>query len=177
MNPKVNKYVYIVVLLIGVSLLVVPTVCRSQTGTIKVSGGTVQLIASSLSHYNGGVILTNWSRIKINCTSGYIGRMWQLRIKSSDPLILSDDGNPDLPLSSLRLIPVNLIFNPLETSCIANGAYSLTNVGQVFMSGTGVLDNFDITFGITYELGTVTPLLDTKSGYYYTNLEYILEYF
>ena len=161
----------------GVSLLTAPTVCLSQTGTVQVSGGIVQLIASSLSHYNGGVTLTNWSKVKIDYVSGITGRAWQLRIRASDPDILSDDGNPDLPLSSLKLTPVNVVFNPLETSCVVNGAYSLTNIGQVFVSGTGVLDSFEITFGITYELGTVTPLLNTKSGYYYTNLEYILEYF
>ncbi len=161
----------------GVVFLTSPTVCRSQTGTIKVSGGAVQLIASSLSHYNGGVTLTNWSKVKINYTAGMIGRAWQLRIKASDPNILSDDGNPNLPLSSLKLTPINIIFNSLETSCVVNGAFTLTNLGQVFLSGTGVLASFEITFGTTYGLGTVTPLLNTKSGYYYTNLEFILEYF
>lgn len=159
-------------LLVGVSIFT-PIVCRSQTGTIKVSGGVVQLIASSLTHYNGGVTLTNWSKVKISYTStGSLN--WQLRIKASDPSILSDDGNPNLLLSSLKLVPINIVNT--STTYTISGTYELTNAGQVFISGTGT-DNFEITFGVTYELGTVTPLLNTKSGYYYTSLEFILEYF
>lgn len=162
----------------GVSLLATPTVCLSQTGTIKVSGGVAQLIVSSLSHYNGGVTLTNWSKVKIDYTAGMAGRAWQLRIKASDPDILSDDGNPDLPLSSLKLTPVNIVVTPAAaTSYVVNGLFSLTNAGLVFVSGTGVLASFEITFGITYQLGTIVPLLGTSPGYYLTNLEYVLEYF
>jgi hypothetical protein len=177
MKPIGIKYFYSTLLLMGVILFAAPTVCRSQVGTVKVSGGVIQLIVTSLSHYNTGVTLNDWSKVKISYTSGMTGRNWQFRIKASDPFILSDDGNPDLPLSSIKLIPVNVSFNPLETSCAVNGTYSLTNLGDVFVSGTAILDNFEITLGITYELGTVTPLLDTKWGYYYTNFEYILEYF
>ena len=162
----------------GVSFLAVPTVCLSQVvGTVKVSGGVVQLIASSLSHYNGGVTLTNWSKVKIDYTAGMAGRAWQLAIMADDLFILSDDGNPDLPLNSLELIPINVVFNEPETSCVASGVISLTNAEQVLVSGTAILNSFEITFGITYKLGTVTPLLNTKSGYYYTNLRYKLKYF
>lgn len=173
MRLIVNKNIVVLLIVLATKLLALPTICRSQTGTIKVSGGVVQLIASSISHYNNGVYLTNWSKVKINYT--FVGVLnWQLRIKASDPNILSDDGNPDLPLNSIKLTPINIVNT--STTYTVNPAYTLTNAGQVFISGTGTND-FELTFGITYELGTVTPLLNTKNGYYYTNLEFILEYF
>ncbi len=167
MKPIGKKKFFIVLLLLGVTLIISGPTCLSQgVGVTKITGGTVQLIASSINQYNSGVTLTNWSKVKLTCTGLNIGQDWVLKIGASDR-ILSDDGNLPLDLSLLKLIPVNPAFDSDATSCSTNAGYELTELGQVFLSGTTKLANFEITFGITYELGKDVSLLGTSPGYYY----------
>lgn len=150
----------------------------SQTGKLTLTGGGIQIIVNSLSQYNDGVSLPNWTRVKIAYTGNTGDLDWQLRVESLYPFIMSDGSDPGLSLDYLKFVLINV--TPIGTTWNAPGDFDLLEQpnGSVLIEGTGT-NNFEITFGITYQLGMSSPpsLMNVPWGYYYTNLHFWLEYF
>lgn len=146
------------------------------------SGGTIPLYVTSLTQYENGIELTNWTKIRIVIdTTGHklpvgVYTKWRLTIYAADNSIISDDGNTDLTLDYLKLRSVG--FNatmPDNYYSFPNDIYpySLTNTEKVFVEGTKI-DGFEAEFGITYQFG-VTGLMNLPWGFYYTQLHIKLE--
>jgi hypothetical protein len=176
MLPNKKIYGCFVVILV---ILFSPINAISQDGKLTVTGGGVQLIVSSLSQCEDGVQLTNWSRVTIKYTNNTGDLDWQLRVESLYSGFQSDGSSPELSLDYLVLIPINVSANGTTTN-IPLGDFVLLEEpnGNVLIEGTGT-DEFDVSFGITYQFGMNAPpsLMNVPWGYYFSNLKFVLEYF
>ncbi|MDD2198031.1 MAG: hypothetical protein PHW91_12685 [Bacteroidales bacterium] len=175
MKPK-NFICIRILLSIGLIILSVSNIrAQNPVGKLTIQGGAIQFYVISLNHYNDGVSLSNWTRLKIKYTSITENYPfdWRLSIKSLETHLMADDPeNPDLPLSNLVLVDENVVENSNTTHTV-NTSFELSNTYETFISGTATGD-FEVNFGITYELGKNTPLINKSWGYYYTILDFEL---
>jgi hypothetical protein len=183
MNIPTKSFIKIYMLVFVLAGLLFANNSSARPVRLTYSGGFIQLNITSLDHYNNGIELPNWTRIKIVIdTTGYnlpVGTYtgWKLFIWSADSAIQSDDGNDPLDLALLTLQPVNFLANYPDTEYTfpnSTTPYTLSNSEKVFIEGT-VIDGFEATFGVTYEFGKTSPLLDSPWGFYYTQLYFRLE--
>jgi hypothetical protein len=123
-----------------------PINAKSQDGELTVIGGGVQLIVSSLTQYEDGIQLTNWSRVTIKYTNNIGPLDWQLRIESLYSGFQSDGSDPELSLDYLVLIPINVTANGTTTNIPdLLGDFVLLEEpnGNILIEGTGT-DEFDV---------------------------------
>ncbi|MDY0199032.1 MAG: hypothetical protein RBR68_14600 [Tenuifilaceae bacterium] len=149
------------------------------------SGGTIPLYVTSLTQYENGIELANWTKIRIVIdTTNHklpvgVYTKWRLTIYAGDNSIISDDGNPNLSLDYLKLRFVGFSANPEGYHSFPNETepYSLSNSEKIFVEGTK-LDGFEAEFGITYQFGVTDQspsLMNLPWGFYYTQLHIKLE--
>ncbi|MDY0198681.1 MAG: hypothetical protein RBR68_12795 [Tenuifilaceae bacterium] len=181
MNISAKSFIKICTLVIVLAGILYANNSSARPVRLTYSGGFIQLNITSLEHYNNGIELPNWTRLKIaidttgyNLPVTYTG--WRLYIWSADPAIQSDDGNDPLDLALLTMQPVGFSASPDTEYTFPNSTtpYTLSNSEKVFIEGTK-LNGFEATFGLTYEFGKTSPLLDSPWGFYYTQLYFKLE--
>lgn len=139
------------------------------------SGGSVAFNFKSLTEYSSGKTLSNWTRLNIHyrdtSDTGDDGTSigWKVMVRAGDATIQSDGAAPDLPLSSILIKPTSTIPGVTITNI------TLTAADQIIVEGndpgaapvTGEVV-------ITYECGTVSPLLGRQPDYYFVDLIFTL---
>lgn len=139
------------------------------------SGGSVAFNFKSLTEYSSGKILSNWTRLNIHyrdtSNAGGDGTSigWKVMVRASAATIQSDGAAPDLPLSSIQIKPTSTIPGVTITNI------TLTAADQNIVEG-GDPGALPVTgeIVITYECGTVSPLLGRQPDYYYVDLIFTL---
>lgn len=180
---KVRIVLYLFFMVLGGLLFFCPNNAFSRPVRLIYSGGSIQLNLTSLTDYQGGISLPNWTKIKISVDTteynlgvgAYTG--WRLYIWTADSQILSDDGNPNIDLKHLTLTPVGFSAIPDSDYTFPNSInpYTLIDTEKVLVQGT-ILNGFEATFAITYEFGKPpNTLINSPWGFYYTQLYFKLE--
>lgn len=145
-------------------------------GKITLTGGGPQFIVVSLNDYNNGIQLNNWSKVRIvfNATD-VLCTGWELRIRTTDANLISDDGNSNISLSLIKVVPVNIVSDPADQIVSENAAFALSNAGDWIIRGNKKV-SVEVTLDITYRLGKdpAGSLINIPHGFYYTKLEFNL---
>lgn len=155
-----------------------PNTVSAQNITKRIwvsSGGSVSFTFKSLTEYTSGKVLNNWTRLNVNYrdtsnTGGdgiTIG--WRILVRAADATIQSDGAAPDLPLSAIQIKPTTLIAG----ATVYNR--TLTSADQIIVEGADA-GSLPVTgeIVISYECGTVTPLLGKQPDYYFVDLIFTL---
>jgi hypothetical protein len=140
-----------------------------------VSGGTVSFNFKSLTEYTSGKILSNWSRLSIQyrdtSNTGGDGTSigWRILVRSGSATIQSDGAAPDLPLSTIQIKPTTSIPGTTVNNI------TLSAADQIIVEGVdpGALEVTGEIY-LTYECGTVTPLIRQQPDYYFVDLIFTL---
>ncbi len=140
------------------------------------SGGSVAFNFKSLTEYSSGKILNSWSRLNMHyrdtSDAGGDGTSigWKILVRASSATIQSDGAAPDLDLSTIQLKPTTTIPNTAVTNI------TLTNADQIIVESTVDPGASAVTgeIVISYECGTITPLLGKQPDYYFVDLIFTL---
>lgn len=173
---EVFKRLAAVVLLTGLAL---SSSGQNVTKVVRIrSGGILSFNISSITDYSNGKTYNNWSRLNITFTdttnTGGDGASigWRLNVRAGSAAILTDGGGPNLPLSHIRIRPTTTISGATVTNV------TLSASDQELVSGpdpgTGTTTG-EIT--LSYDFGTVTPLIGSTPDYYYVELIFTLTEF
>lgn len=159
-------------IIIGLLLISFNSIGQANLKEIRVQGGNVQFIYNTLSKYASGIDLVGYTRLNLRFNvTGSSG--WILQLKSSSNDIVSDEGNPNIPISSLQIEVASSSFtNDLNTTF--NPTFSLSDTYDTFVEGDGGTGNPDIVLGqivLTYKLPS---MMNWKEGNYSVNLEFLL---
>jgi hypothetical protein len=153
-------------------LISLNSIGQANLKEIRVQGGNVQFIYNTLTKYNSGIDLIGYTKLnfRFNVT-GSLG--WILQLKSSSIDIVSDEGNPNIPIGSLQIeVASSLFTNDINTTF--NPTFSLSDTYSTFVEGDGGTGNPDVVLGqivLTYKLPS---MLNRKEGNYSVNLEFLL---
>ncbi|NVO10165.1 MAG: hypothetical protein HXX16_09415 [Bacteroidales bacterium] len=159
-------------IIIGLLLISFNSIGQANLKEIRVQGGNVQFIYNTLSKYTSGIDLVGYTRLNLRFNvTGSSG--WILQLKSSNNDIVSDEGNPNIPIGSLQIEVASSSFtNDLNTTF--NPTFSLSDTYSTFVEGDGGTGNPDIVLGqivLTYKLPS---MMNWKEGNYSVNLEFLL---
>jgi len=148
------------------------------------SGSNPTFIFNSISKYNGGITLNNWTRLKLEMDASS-HTSWALHVNSQTSNIQSEGGIAFLSLSTFE-IRAN-IESENET---ANGGtlvdnspvilvYDGVGYGSPLLSGTFTGDgttNLEVILTISYDCGTTgaNKLLGKAPEYYFVDLVFTL---
>lgn len=159
-------------------LIVLPVGAKAQDPLLdlRVTGNFVEFNYSTLDHFNSGISLDSWSRVRIRFkhsgSTGWELRMWAL----SSAIHYEGDPSNDIDLVDLDIIPS--ITSSTDGSAVVNNTFVLDegpldelNLDQVLVSGTGGTVGGDppieVELVITYSLGN---MVSKPEGLYFVNL-------
>ncbi|MFW5706769.1 MAG: hypothetical protein ACOC12_02510 [Bacteroidota bacterium] len=151
-----------------------PTVARIMVET----GGSVQFRINSLTKYNDGIALEDWTRLAISFSDTEdITSRWNLEIKSMTAAIHGDYGM-DLPLDYLIVEARNGNGNIIlgeGTNGELKGPINLSTTPQLLIENAPQGTFQDLKLFISYRLGTEGDvLLGRHPDYYFVDIEFIL---
>jgi hypothetical protein len=147
---------------------------------LRVIGNFIQFNYSTLNHFNNGIELTDWTRVRIRFK--YTGTNgWELRIFAlSNKIHFEGNSTYDIELEDLEIIPNIISSNDASASInidftLGQGPYNPSIPDQVLVSGNEgtVLEDppVEIEIVITYRLG---PMMNKPEGIYFVNLNMLL---
>ncbi|MFP4557618.1 MAG: hypothetical protein ACLFNU_12185 [Bacteroidales bacterium] len=143
---------------------------------LRVTGNFVEFNYSALEHFNNGISLNSWSRVRIRFkdsgSTGWELRMWAL----SSAIHYEGDSSNDIDLVDLEIIPS--ITSTTDGTAAVNNGFVLEegplnelNIDQVLAYGDGGTVGGDppieVELVITYNLGQMT---NKPEGLYFVNL-------